>query len=689
MSTESYEFDSTAPAGEAEKLVKRMSAGANLAQSGSIVSKDDKALKIATFSLQKYLQAPEFASEFLERGGLESLCEIIRKASGNTLAYALNSFLSLMAHAASWEALTTDFVSEVAHITATQTLVTICRPGTAILNQIVSNEAFGYATLHDVLQREPELLAILTQRLQSSDYTLCLNSLSLLTAMLKMVTDDHRSELLEGLEKAATRKGVLRLMNDHPSEELKEHLLEFQSALMINVQRRRKTQISVHNPRHAQMLEDIWNAALVADVHVSGARKWKKLGFATEVPHREFGRTGVFGLERMHAFATQQQDLFAEIILEQIHRPEPKRCPIAKASIEVTELLCSYWNINSGYSSAVFEPLLLNFDHIQSTTLQCFCRLFHDMEASTSDFSKVSALVRSQLRATLKSEGVKDIFEFDRVMLGTPYHVIRDRRLKELEWADDLLGREAIRNLRTRLNKQSYEFIKRQRINCLLRGAWFPCPLSSQRIVALATTNSNSSSQINTSASGSGSATSGNTATNALNAMTPSLPGSSSSNTGKRWRYYKLCPSKKVIQFGDFNDKIAPVIRNYEQLPYRLELDRDTVEIKPLGRKASMPIIQDLSFKLVSSASDDGGLQAAEFICSSSEQASEWKDGLSMLLDKGITSKDTAEYLHSLTEIGVRVKLLQIAGDRVEVPHGHVEAPPVPAGLGSGFFYQT
>lgn len=67
------------------------------------------------------------------------------------------------------------------------------------------------------------------------------------------------------------------------------------------------------------------------------------------------------------------------------------------------------------------------------------------MEASTSDFSKVSALVRSQLRVTLKSEGVKDIFEFDRVMLGTPYHVIRDRRLKELEWADDLLGREAIR----------------------------------------------------------------------------------------------------------------------------------------------------------------------------------------------------------------------------------------------------
>lgn len=95
--------------------------------------------------------------------------------------------------------------------------------------------------------------------------------------------------------------------------------------------------------------------------------------------------------------------------------------------------------------AADFEPLLLHFDYIQSTTLQCFYRIFQEMEATTADFSKVSALVRSQLRATLKSDGIKDIYEFNRIMLDTPYTVIRDRRLKELEWADDLLGREAIR----------------------------------------------------------------------------------------------------------------------------------------------------------------------------------------------------------------------------------------------------
>lgn len=35
--------------------------------------------------------------------------------------------------------------------------------------------------------------------------------------------------------------------------------------------------------------------------------------FQSETPHREFGQVGVFGLERMHAFANQNQNLFAKV----------------------------------------------------------------------------------------------------------------------------------------------------------------------------------------------------------------------------------------------------------------------------------------------------------------------------------------------------------------------------------------
>jgi engulfment/cell motility protein 1 len=104
---------------------------------------------------------------------------------------------------------------------------------------------------------------------------------------------------------------------------------------------------------------------------------------------------------------------------------------------------------------ADFQPLVLSFDSVHHTTLHLFFRMFHDMEATTSDFSKVSALVRSQIRFALKNENVKNLFEFDKIMLETPYQVIRDRRLKELEWADDLLGREAIRYVSKSFSVQS------------------------------------------------------------------------------------------------------------------------------------------------------------------------------------------------------------------------------------------
>lgn len=246
------------------------------------------------------------------------------------------------------------------------------------------------------------------------------------------------------------------------------------------------------------------------------------------------------------------------------------------------------------------------------------------------------------------------------------------------------------RNLRARLNRQSYDFIKRQRISCLLQGAWFPCPASAQRSASAHASNAisstNTSSTLNTSTS------------SALNVMQPS-------STAKRWRYYKLSPSKKVLQFGDFSDKLAPIIHNYDQLTGKVDLSAVS-DIKAFSRKVSnagmavpslsssanssaVPSLSEatpgLSFALVG----ENGAALAEFVCSSSAQASEWRDGFSLLLDKGISSKETAEYLHSLTEIGVKVKLLQIAGDRVEVPHGHLEPPSVPNGLGTGFFYSS
>ena len=78
-----------------------------------------------------------------------------------------------------------------------------------------------------------------------------------------------------------------------------------------------------------------------------------------------------------------------------------------------------------------------------------------------------------------------------------------------------------------------------------------------------------------------------------------------------------------------------------------------------------------------------------DFIARDYTQYSEWTDGLNMLFDKNIGSKDTAEYIHILTEIGVKVKLLDLSGEKVEIPQ-NIEVPsklPIIETGGTGFYY--
>jgi len=196
---------------------------------------------------------------------------------------------------------------------------------------------------------------------------------------------------------------------------------------------------------------------------------------------------------------------------------------------------------------------------------------------------------------------------------------------------------------------------------------------------------------------------------------------SNNATTGKRWRYYKLSRSKRSIMYGDFSEKIAPVLKSYEKLPNRIDLSSVT-EIRSIRKPSvaglannSSQVFHHNNSSILSSSSgihdanpsnhllstgqqqnnlafalySDKYTAVAEFYCATPAQAAEWKDGFSMILDKRFTSKETAELFHTLTEVGVKVKLLQIAGDRVEIPHGVVEVPPVPPGLGTGFFYDT
>lgn len=75
--------------------------------------------------------------------------------------------------------------------------------------------------------------------------------------------------------------------------------------------------------------------------------------------------------------------------------------------------------------------------------------------------------------------------------VNSEYRDIRERQMKELELTDDLLNKPPVRfvmfcfrcsrasadgsrsNLRAKLYKESYAFVRQQRIQCLMQGAWF------------------------------------------------------------------------------------------------------------------------------------------------------------------------------------------------------------------------
>ncbi|CAG8749019.1 1632_t:CDS:2, partial [Racocetra persica] len=120
----------------------------------------------------------------------------------------------------------------------------------------------------------------------------------------------------------------------------------------------------------------------------------------------------------------------------------------------------------------------------------------------------------------------------------------------------------------------------------------------------------------------------------------------------------------------DFTEKIF-IRDGVEELPERMTdvMTGLTLQLSTTTGSPTRKFIgssQDLMFSLM--FGPDTVL--ADFVASDYVQFSEWTDGLNMLFDKNIGSRDTAEF----TEIGVKVKLLDLSGERVEIPQS-VEVP--------------
>jgi len=144
----------------------------------------------------------------------------------------------------------------------------------------------------------------------------------------------------------------------------------------------------------------------------------------------------------------------------------------------------------------------------------------------------------------------------------------------------------------------------------------------------------------------------------------------------------RLDNSLKHVHYVDCQSKF-PVRSGLEDLPDRFDLaliteiataNCATPPAEGTGGPGAPPLVASpLSFSLIT---PEGSL--ADAIAPDVSRWADWTDGLNMLRrDSGhVASKETADFIQALTEIGLKIKLLDLSGDNVEIPSGLAAGPP-------------
>ncbi|KAF8479572.1 ELMO/CED-12 family-domain-containing protein [Russula ochroleuca] len=624
--------------------------------------REEKSYRLALFSLQRYLREEDFANEFLKRDGVHVLVDVITTSHGNTLAYALTAMKNLMDLEYGWATLDSSFIFRVVQIIAApQSLINVCRPATAILKRLVEADPasapgplvasssrappvappgsvyrYGFDVVFEEMRKEPGLLETVVSRLGTADTALVLNSVMLINSLLAHATDTWWEVFISQLERLNTRKAIIRLMSSHTVEDLTSCVLDFQGNIARVIYRKKTTLVEPDvEETHATALDYIWtNSRLQVETAPDGATlKWRQLGFASENLSHEFTEVGILGLDCLKHFVQSDPDFFSKVVQEQNSRSPQRRCPLARASNEVVELLSEYWDA----TSPVFQPFFLNFYKVHALATNFFLQMWNESGAAIGDFSRVIALVRSQVKVALRQEHLRPWHEMEQDFSECEYRGVRDRQMKELEDEDDLPSKIPVRNLRAKLYKESKEFVRQQRIHCLLQGSWF------------------------------------------LNAVPISAP--TSRRLARQWRFMRLDNSLKHLHYVDSQSKF-PVRSGLEDLPEHFDLalitEIATANCAPpsdgsVSAGAAPLVASPLSFSLIT---PEGSL--ADAIAPDVSRWADWTDGLNMLRrDSGhVASKETADFIQALTEIGLKIKLLDLSGDKVEIPSGLAAGPP-------------
>ncbi|KAL6720765.1 hypothetical protein ACLMJK_002690 [Lecanora helva] len=480
-------------------------------------SHEDAVRKMAAFKLQSNIGDPSFADVFILEGGLNKLRYLTLKATGNTLAYSLSSFSRLLEVDKGWEYVNQDLIERVVELVVTHPLVNILRGAMAILVYIVSHpytastrisqpDSFGFQALKPAIAMYPQFLEMLVSRLSAADHALCTNALQLINSLMReAITNSSEPEwgkLIKKLQDLGVIKAVYTLMQATALQDLSQPLLEFQALTKVLLRRWRDVAVDMDKNDHRRALKGIHlasnpeRASTPVENGDDGSKKqhspdkWRRLGFESEHPAWEFEETGYLGMMDLTDYTRKHEDEFRKYLLEQGTKPLLKRCPIARASLAVTALLYEHFEVEKAdvddakfqlaFDSRanldkILKPMILQWSVIHAAGMHAFFRFWRTTGAEAEDFVKIVDLVRILLEAVVgAATRTKEVHEIEKEMEDYDVQRLRQLQMELLELTYEDTWGQHLRQIRDELNHEAVQFVKEQRVRCLLAGAWFP-----------------------------------------------------------------------------------------------------------------------------------------------------------------------------------------------------------------------
>lgn len=361
---------------------------------------------------------------------------------------------------------------------------------------------FGVPALDPVLKSFPTFLEMLVSRLSSADHVLCANSLQLINALMRETalndTDNKWPDFVAKLKSLGAFKAVYTLMQGSGLQDLAGPLLDFQTLMKTLLRRWKETPVDWSRDDQKRLAKAIYLAAnperrrqksqeaeSEAQRRAKDPEKWRRLGFESSRPTEEFHEVGYLGMIDLADYIQSSEEGFRRLLLEQSTLVEEKRCPIAKASIAVSIILFDHFEIerteadeanrSAGNYEKVFKPGLLQWPRLHTAGLQAFFRLWSATGAKFDDFGKIEELVRILIEQVVGSaQRTQEIVEIEQELANYELRELRKLQMDLLELTHEDVWGQHLRQIKDDLEQEALQFMKEQRIRCLLKGAWFP-----------------------------------------------------------------------------------------------------------------------------------------------------------------------------------------------------------------------